>query len=43
MALTTNDRGCSSASLSNVPVALGLPVLFVLAAAFGAGAVRRAG
>jgi hypothetical protein len=31
------------ASLSNLPVALGLPVLFVLAAAFGAGAVRRAG
>ncbi len=31
------------ASLSNLPVALGLPVLFVLAAAFGARAVQRAG
>jgi fucose permease len=31
------------ASLSNLPVALGLPALFVLAAAFGARAVRRAG
>jgi predicted MFS family arabinose efflux permease len=31
------------ASLSSLPVALGLPALFVLAAAFGAGAVRRAG
>ena len=31
------------ASLSSLPVALGLPALFVLASAFGAGAVRRAG
>jgi hypothetical protein len=31
------------ASLSSLPVALGLPPLFVLAAALGAGAVRRAG
>jgi predicted MFS family arabinose efflux permease len=31
------------ASLSSLPVALGLPALFVLAAAFGARAVRRAG
>lgn len=31
------------ASLSSLPVALGLPALFVLAAALGAGAVRRAG
>jgi fucose permease len=31
------------ASLSSLPVALGLPALFVLGAAFGAGAVRRAG
>jgi fucose permease len=31
------------ASLSSLPVALGLPALVVLAAAFGAGAVRRAG
>jgi fucose permease len=31
------------ASLSSLPVALGLPALFVLTAAFGAGAVRRAG
>jgi predicted MFS family arabinose efflux permease len=31
------------ASLSNLPVALALPALFVLVAAFGAGAVRRAG
>ena len=31
------------ASLTGLPVALGLPALFVLAAAFGAGAVRRAG
>jgi MFS family permease len=31
------------ASLSKLPVALGLPALFVLAAAFGARAVRRAG
>jgi hypothetical protein len=30
------------ASLSSLPVALGLPALFVLAAALGAGAVRRA-
>ena len=34
--------GCL-ASLSSLPVALGLPALFVLAAALGAGAVRRAG
>ena len=33
----------SLASLSSLPVALGLPALFVLASAFGAGAVRRAG
>src|SRR5829696_3287589 len=31
------------ASLTSLPLALGLPALFVLAAAFGAGAVRRAG
>ena len=31
------------ASLSSLPAALGLPALFVLGAAFGAGAVRRAG
>ena len=31
------------ASLSSLPVALGLPALFVLAAALGAGTVRRAG
>jgi predicted MFS family arabinose efflux permease len=31
------------ASLSSLPVALGLPALFVLAGAFGARAVRRAG
>jgi hypothetical protein len=31
------------ASISSLPVALGLPALFVLAAAFGARAVRRAG
>src|SRR5215204_200689 len=33
----------SLASLYSLPVALGLPALFVLAAALGAGAVRRAG
>jgi hypothetical protein len=31
------------ASLSNLPVALGLPAVLVLATAFGARAVRRAG
>jgi predicted MFS family arabinose efflux permease len=31
------------ASLSSLPIALGLPALLVLATAFGAGAVRRAG
>ena len=31
------------ASLSSLPLALGLPALFVLAAALGVGAVRRAG